>query len=106
MCAMIHIHPILNITREELERFCRKNHIRKLALFGSTLRGEMRVDSDIDILVEFKPGEEPGLIGLAGMELELMEHFGREVEMRTAEDLSKYFRDEVVASAEVLYEEE
>ncbi|MEW6236369.1 MAG: nucleotidyltransferase domain-containing protein [Candidatus Omnitrophota bacterium] len=105
MSETIHINPVLNISPKELEVFCRKNRIRKLSLFGSALRGEMHAESDIDILVEFLPDQEPGLIDLAGMEFELMEHFGREVEMRTAEDLSQYFRDEVIASAEVLYEE-
>ena len=98
-------NQVMNISPETLEVFCRKNRIRKLSLFGSALRGELYADSEIDILVEFQPDQEPGLIDLAGMEFELMEHFGREVEMRTAEDLSRYFRDEVIASAEVLYYE-
>lgn len=105
MRTTIHPNPILNISSKDLEGFCRKNHIRKLSLYGSALRGEMHAESDIDILVEFLPGQEPGLIDLAGMEFELMEHFGREVEIRTPEDLSHFFRDDVVASAKVLYEE-
>ncbi len=105
MRTTIHPNPIFNIAPKDLEGFCRKNHIRKLSLYGSALRGEMHAESDIDILVEFLPGQEPGLIDLAGMEFELMEHFGREVEIRTPEDLSRFFRDDVVASAKVLYEE-
>ncbi len=105
MTTTINVNPVLNISPKELEKFCHKHHIRKLSLFGSALRREMKEESDIDLLVEFLPGEEPGLIDLAGMECEMMEHLDREVEIRTAEDLSRYFRDEVVDSAEVLYEE-
>jgi uncharacterized protein len=63
-----------------------------------------RSDSDIDLLVEFDPGQVPGLLALASMELELSELVGgRRVDLRTAEDLSRYFRDEVVRTAEVQY---
>jgi predicted nucleotidyltransferase len=75
------------------------NHIRKLSLFGSVLTPRFRAGSDIDVLVEFDPGHTPGLLTLAGMEIEISERLGRKVELRTAEDLSRYFRDEVVASA-------
>jgi predicted nucleotidyltransferase len=83
---------------------CRRHHIRKLALFGSTLKGAARRDSDVDLLVEFEPGKEPGLIKLADIEAELsimLEH--RRVDLRTAGDLSRYFRDEVVRTAVVQY---
>ncbi|MEW6234370.1 MAG: nucleotidyltransferase family protein [Candidatus Omnitrophota bacterium] len=106
MSAIIRLNPVLNLTSEELELFCRKNHIRKLSLFGSALRGELRPDSDIDILVEFISGEEPGLIGFAGMEIELSKLIGRKADLRTPGDLSRYFREEVVNSAEVQYEQE
>jgi uncharacterized protein len=94
----------ITVDRERLAEFCRKYHIRKLALFGSVLRDDFRPDSDIDVLVEFEPGHVPGFIRLAGMEFELSALLdGRKVDMRTPEDLSRYFRDEVVASAEVQY---
>jgi len=90
----------------ELEQFCRNNHIKKLALFGSVLRDDFRPDSDIDVLVEFEPGKVPGLLGLARMERELSAIFGdRPVDIRTAEDLSPYFRHEVVETAEIQYAE-
>jgi len=90
--------------REALEAFCRGNGIRSLSVFGSALSGRLRPESDIDLLVEFESGRIPGLIRLAGMELELSEIFNeREVELRTYDDLSRYFRDEVRASAEPLY---
>ena len=79
--------------------FCRRNNIRRLSLFGSILRGDFRQDSDIDFLVEFEPGQVPSLLGMAGLEIELSEMLGRRVDLRTPEDLSRYFRDEVLASA-------
>jgi predicted nucleotidyltransferase len=88
-----------------IETFCRKHHIRKLSIFGSYLRDDFGPDSDIDFLVEFDPEHIPGLIGFAGMEIELSEILGRKVDLRTAQDLSRYFRDEVVAQAEVQYAE-
>ena len=90
--------------RAALAAICRRHHIRRLALFGSTLRGTDRPDSDIDLLVEFEPGHKPGLLGLAGIEAELaVLASGRSIDLRTAQDLSHYFRDEVVRTAEVQY---
>jgi predicted nucleotidyltransferase len=87
-----------------LANFCERHHIRCLSLFGSQLKGTARPDSDIDLLVEFESGRVPGLLALASMELELSELLGgRRVDLRTAEDLSRYFRDEVVRTAEVQY---
>jgi predicted nucleotidyltransferase len=95
----------VRVDSDALADFCRRNGIRRLSLFGSALRGEMRPDSDVDLLVEFEPGRIPGLIRLAGMELELSPLFGgREVELRTYGDLSRYFRDEVRAEALMLYD--
>ena len=92
--------------RDKIAAFCRENHIRRLALFGSALREDFGQDSDVDVLVEFEPENVPGLIRLAGLERELSEAFGgRKVDLRTPEDLSRYFRDAVVAGAEVQYEE-
>lgn len=93
----------LHIPNEQIAEFCRRNHIRKLALFGSVLREDFATDSDVDVLVEFEPGRRIGLIRLAGMERELAELIGRKVDMRTPADLSRYFRDEIVHSAEVQY---
>ena len=93
------------IDREKIAAFCRRHHIRKLALFGSVLRDNFRPDSDVDVLVEFEPGHAVGLIRLAGMELELADILGRKVDLRTPADLSRYFRQEVLESAEVQYEQ-
>jgi len=93
----------LNIPQEKIAEFCRQNHIKKLALFGSILRDDFRPESDVDMLVEFEPGHRIGLITLAGLEIELSEMLGRKVDLRTPAELSRYFRDEVVRNAEVQY---
>lgn len=96
----------IHVPADRIEEFCRNNHVKKLALFGSVLRDDFRPDSDIDVLVEFEPGKVPGLLGLARMERELSAIFGdRPVDIRTAEDLSPYFRHDVVESAEIQYAE-
>ncbi len=87
-----------------LAAFCRRHRIRRLSLFGSTLTGAARPDSDVDLLVEFEPGAKPGLIAMAALELELSNLLGgRKVDLRTAQDLSRLFRDEVLRMAEVQY---
>ena len=94
----------LPISSSTLADFCRRHHIVRLALFGSMQTASHRPDSDIDLLVEFASGHEPGLIALAGMELELSALLaGRKVDLRTPLDLSRYFRDEVQTAAEVQY---
>ncbi len=94
------------IPRDAIAAFCDRNHIRKLSLFGSVLTERFRDASDIDMLVEFVPGLGPGLLGIARMERELSEMLGRKVDLRTARDLSRYFRSEVVASAVPQYEQQ
>ena len=92
------------VDEARIAEFCRRHHIRKLAFFGSVLRDDFRPDSDVDVLVEFETGHTPGFIRLAGIEFELSELLGgRTVDMRTPEDLSQYFRDRVVRSAEIHY---
>ena len=95
----------LDIPKDKIAEFCKKNHIRKLSLFGSALRDDFKPDSDVDVLVEFEPDHIPGFITLAGMEIELGEMMGRKVDLRTAQDLSPYFRQEVIDSAEIQYAE-
>ena len=96
--------PRLSIPKPELAAFCRTQGIRRLAIFGSALRDDFGPESDIDVLVEFAPGRVPGLLGIAGMEIELSPLFGgRKVDLRTPEDLSRYFRQEVLDTAEVQY---
>lgn len=94
----------IKIPRGKIVAFCRKHHITKLSLFGSVLRDDFRPDSDIDVLVQFEPGKTPGFFGLFDMEDELSEMLGgRKVDIRTPEDLSRYFIDEVMKTAVVQY---
>jgi len=95
----------IELPKEKIKEFCKRHHIRKLSLFGSALRDDFSPESDLDILVEFDPAHIPGFIRLAGMEIELTEILGRKVDMRTAQDLSRYFRDEVLNSSKVQYAE-
>ena len=92
------------VDQERLAAFCRRHHIRRLSFFGSVLRVDFCPESDIDVLVEFEGGHVPGLFGIARMERELCTILGnRKVDLRTAEDLSRYFRREVLEEAEVQY---
>lgn len=93
----------IQVPREALADFCRRNHIRRLSLFGSVLREDFGPDSDIDVLVEFEPGARVGFFALMQMEMELSELFGRKVDLNTPGFLSNYFRDQVLAEAEVQY---
>lgn len=98
------MNPQLAVPKRRLAAFCRANGIRRLSVFGSALRDDFGPDSDIDLLVEFDPERIPGLIRLAGMELELSELFdGRKVDLRTPQDLSRYCRLQVMNEAEVQY---
>ena len=89
----------IKIPGERIAAFCQRNGIRRLSLFGSILRDDFTSDSDIDFLVEFEPGRVPSLFGMAGLEIELSEMLGRRVDLRTPEDLSRYFRDDVLQEA-------
>ena len=94
----------ISIPAERIAEFCRKHYIRKLALFGSVLRDDFGPKSDVDVLVEFEPDHIPGLLRFAGMEIELSELLGgRKVDLNTPKFLSPYFRDKVLAEAEVYY---
>jgi uncharacterized protein len=94
----------IEVPKESLSEFCGRYHIRRLSLYGSVLRDDFGPESDVDVLVEFAKGHVPGFFRLVDMEEELSRLFGgRKVDMRTPQDLSRYFRDEVSASAEVQY---
>ena len=90
--------------RSALAALCRRHHIRRLSLFGPVLKGTARPDSDVDLLVEFESGKAPGLISLAGIEEEISSLIGgRRVDLRTPQDLSPYFRNEVLRTANLQY---
>jgi len=92
----------IDVPRERIADFCRRHHIRRLALFGSVLREDFTPHSDVDVLVEFEPGRTPGF-AFFDVEQELSQILGRRVDLRTPQELSKYFRDEVLAEAEEVY---
>lgn len=92
----------LEVPEEQIADFCHKHHIRKLSLFGSILRSDFGPDSDIDVLVEFEPDHTPGL-AFFRMERELSEILGHKVDLNTSNFLSRYFREKVLAEAEVQY---
>ncbi len=92
------------IAEDKIREFCELHYIRRLAIFGSALRDDFGPDSDVDVLVDFVPGHTPGFFKLFEMEEELSGLLdGHKIDMRTPEDLSRYFRDKVVATAQVQY---
>ena len=94
----------LTVPKGRLNSFCREHGIKWLAIYGSALRDDFGPESDVDVLVEFEPERVPGFLGLAGMQLELQELFsGRPIDLRTPEDLSPYFRQDVLDEAEIQY---
>jgi len=96
----------VSLNMEGIKEFCRKNHIKRLSLFGSIINGGFNNDSDIDVLVDFDEGHIPGLLALTTMEMELSEFMSNcKVDLRTKDDLSHYFREEVVNGSEVVYSE-
>jgi predicted nucleotidyltransferase len=100
--AMNQARPI--IPRDLIEDFCRKHHIKKLSVFGSYIRDDFGPESDIDFIVEFEEGQTPGYFELADMEQELSEALGGcKVDLRTPYELSRYFRDKLMAESEVQY---
>ena len=95
----------MEIPEKEIEAFCRRHRIRKLAFFGSVLRDDFGPESDVDVLVDFERGARVGMIALAGMELELGRLLGRKTEIHTVNGLNPHFRDQVLGTAEVQYEQ-
>ncbi len=96
--------PQIEFSRDKIASFCKKHHIRKLSLFGSVLRDDFGPHSDVDVLVEFEPGHVPSFFRLFDMEDELSVLLGgRKVDLRTPEDLSRHFRQSILATAVVQY---
>lgn len=94
----------LQYDREAMRKLCRQHHVKRLDLFGSRAKGTYAADSDVDLLVEFKPGHVPGLLGFIALERELAELLGERVDLVTPGGLSPYLREDVVASRSTLYE--
>ena len=98
--------PQIGVNRKQIADFCRRHHIRKLALFGSVLREDFRPDSDVDVLVEFEPEHVPGLIRLYEIEEELRTLLGgHKPDVVTFKALNRWIRDRVLAEAQVQYAE-
>ena len=94
----------IQVPTGEIADFCRRHRIVRLRAFGSVLRDDFTPESDVDLIVEFEPGTPVGLLTLAGLEIGLSELLGRKVDLNKPKMLSRYFRDRVLAEAEVLYE--
>ena len=94
----------IHLSQEEIKQFCQRHSIRKLSLFGSVLGNDFTRESDVDVLVEFELGKTPGL-AIITMEDELSNIINRQIDLRTAGDLSRYFREQVLAEALVIYEQ-
>ena len=92
----------VSVSGEKLLKLCQKYQIQRLALFGSILRDDFTPESDVDLLVEFAPGHTPGL-GFIEIQDELSRLLGRSVDLNTPQDLSRYFRQQVLEQAEVIY---
>ena len=97
------MEPVLAIPQSKIADLCRRYHVRRLAVFGSVLRGEDREASDLDLLVEFEPGAVVGLKFIT-LQQELSDLLGRTVDLNTPAFLSRHFRDQVVERAQVIYE--
>ena len=91
------------IPEERIAEFCRRNHVRSLALFGSVVHGDFHPDSDVDVLVEFEPGAHVGFLALGRMQREQSDIFGRPVDLVPRDGLKPVIRAGVLSSAEVLY---
>lgn len=94
---------MVDLPRERIAEICRRYGVAKLSLYGSMLHGDARPDSDVDLLVEFLPQRRASLFDLGGMLMEIRDLAGREIDLRTPEDLSRYFRAQVLREAELLY---
>ena len=94
----------IDLPVEAICAYCETQPIRRLSLFGSALRDEVRPESDIDLLVEYLPGAKIGYFELAQHRIDLSDLLGWKVDLRTPKELSRYFRQEVIDSARLLYE--
>jgi uncharacterized protein len=99
------MRPAIPFDDEEIAEFCLRNRIRRLSLFGSVIRDDFGPDSDVDVLVDFEPNHHVGY-GFITLQDELSGLLGRPVDLNTPEDLSRYFRDDVIRTAVVIFDAE
>jgi len=95
--------PKISISQEKIARFCQKNHILTMSLFGSVLTDQFNPTSDVDFLVEFQSEHIPTLFDVVNMEDELSDIIGRHADLKTAKGLSQYFRDDIIGKAQIIY---
>ncbi len=93
----------VHYSRKQIEQFCQRYQVRRLALFGSTVRGEARPDSDVDVLIAFKPGVQVGFLKLGQMQRDLMDIFNRPVDLVPQDGLKLVIRDSVMGEAREIY---
>jgi predicted nucleotidyltransferase len=96
-------HLAFNLPQAELAAFCRRHNVAKLSLFGSALRNDFGPESDIDLLIEFQSHAAPSLLDLGGMQQELCDLLGRQVDLKTPEFLSPFIRERVQREARLQY---
>lgn len=97
------VTPKISIPQNEIAQFCKKNHIETMSLFGSVLTDQFTPASDVDFLVEFQPEHIPTLFDIVEMEEELSDIIGRHADLKTPKGISRYFRDDVLAKAQIIY---
>ena len=100
------INQHIRIPHDEIVAFCERHHIRKLSLFGSVMREDFNDDSDIDMLVEFDSGAVVTYFDMAQIEIELSNLLERKIDLREPQELSHYFRKQVINGAQLVYERE
>ncbi|MCX6617343.1 MAG: nucleotidyltransferase family protein [Acidobacteria bacterium] len=93
----------IELPEGEVAEICRRYQVKELAVFGSAARGEMRSDSDIDLLVDFLPEARPGLLGLSAMMREFSALLDRHVDLAVKPALKPLIRPEVLSEAQVIY---
>lgn len=93
----------IRLKKDQIDHFCRKHHIIYLALFGSVLTNHFTQKSDVDVLVKFEKRHIPHFLSLIGMESELSNIIGHQVDLKTPNDLSRYFREDVLTKAKMIY---
>jgi predicted nucleotidyltransferase len=93
----------IEIPHDRLAELCQRRRIRWLALFGSVLRDDFRLDSDVDVLIEFEPGHRYTYFTLAQIEGELSRLLGRRVDLHMSKTLHPFLRDKVLGQAEAQY---
>ena len=91
------------IPMEAVAKLCREYHVQELAIFGSALRPDFGPHSDIDLLVTFHPEARIGLMELCGLQAELSDLLGRNVDLVPKNGLKPLIREAVLSQAQVLY---